>query len=179
MPEAGIKKKGRGRAGEPRVKMRRIFRITHGRERQRGERSRHRPAQPPRRAIGTTTKMLSNRMALKSGEESQSKASAQHPLLFVNSLAVKDPDGVLIRYKKILATYQRVRSMSRTFQIHGVDRNTMASTSPIAELLLVAPDKVSVLSFLFPFFFFFLCAILCVGSEYLGDSFDCRRWPKW
>ncbi|KAK2830829.1 hypothetical protein Q5P01_018760 [Channa striata] len=85
------KKKGRGRAnGEPRMKMRRIFRITHGRERQR----------------------------------------------------VKDPDGVLIRYKKILSTYQRVRSMSRAFQIHGVDRNTMASTSPIAELLLVAPEKV-------------------------------------
>lgn len=56
--------------------------------------------------------------------------------------AVKDPDGVLIRYKKILSTYQRVRSMSRAFQIHGVDRNTMASTSPIAELLLVAPEKV-------------------------------------
>ncbi|XP_013880297.1 coiled-coil domain-containing protein 106 [Austrofundulus limnaeus] len=87
-----LKKKGKGRAGgEPRVKMRRIFRITHGRERQR----------------------------------------------------VKDPDGVLIRYKKILSTYQRVRSMSRAFQIHGVDRNTMASTSPIAELLLVAPEKMT------------------------------------
>ncbi|KAJ0003665.1 hypothetical protein NQD34_008763 [Periophthalmus magnuspinnatus] len=85
-------KKSRGReSGEPRMKMRRIFRITHGRERQR----------------------------------------------------VKDPDGVLIRYKKILTTYQRVRSMSRAFQIHGVDRNTMASTSPIAELLLVAPEKVA------------------------------------
>lgn len=90
--EKGSKKKSRGRAnGEPRMKMRRIFRITHGRERQR----------------------------------------------------VKDPDGVLIRYKKILTTYQKVRSMSRSFQIHGVDRNTMASTSPIAELLLVAPEKVA------------------------------------
>ena len=37
-PEKGTKKKSRGRAnGEPRMKMRRIFRITHGRERQRGE----------------------------------------------------------------------------------------------------------------------------------------------
>lgn len=90
--EKGSKKKARGRANrEPRMKMRRIFRITHGRDRQR----------------------------------------------------VKDPDGVLIRYKKILSTYQRVRSMSRAFQIHGVDRNTMASTSPIAELLLVAPEKVT------------------------------------
>uniref|UniRef100_A0A3B4F415 Coiled-coil domain-containing protein 106-like n=1 Tax=Pundamilia nyererei TaxID=303518 RepID=A0A3B4F415_9CICH len=67
-------------------------------------------------------------------------AGASH-FMFLPS--VKDPDGVLIRYKKILSTYQRVRSMSRAFQIHGVDRNTMASTSPIAELLLVAPEKVS------------------------------------
>ncbi|KAM4631451.1 coiled-coil domain-containing protein 106-like [Polymixia lowei] len=91
--ENGSKKKGRGgrASGEPRMKMRRVFRITHGRERQR----------------------------------------------------VKDPDGVLMRYKKILSTYQRVRSMSKAFQIHGVDRNTMASTSPIAELLLVAPEKVA------------------------------------
>lgn len=59
---------------------------------------------------------------------------------------MKDPDGVLIRYKKILSTYQRVRSMSRAFQIHGVDRNTMASTSPIAEVLLVAPEKVPITS---------------------------------
>ncbi|XP_068188620.1 uncharacterized protein [Antennarius striatus] len=94
--EKSSKKKSRGgrAGGEPRMKMRRIFRITHGRERQR----------------------------------------------------VKDPDGVLIRYKKILSTYQRVRSMSRAFQIHGVDRNTMASTSPIAELLLVAPEKITMSS---------------------------------
>lgn len=36
--EKGLKKKGRGRANsEPRMKMRRIFRITHSRERQRGD----------------------------------------------------------------------------------------------------------------------------------------------
>uniref|UniRef100_A0A8C5DQ79 Coiled-coil domain containing 106b n=1 Tax=Gouania willdenowi TaxID=441366 RepID=A0A8C5DQ79_GOUWI len=90
--EKGSKRKVKGRNDrEPRMKMRRIFRITHGRERQR----------------------------------------------------VKDPEGVLIRYKKILTTYQKVRSMSRAFQIHGVDRNTMASTSPIAEMLLVAPEKLA------------------------------------
>lgn len=38
--EKGLNKKCRGRAnGEPRMKMRRIFRITHGRERQRGDQS--------------------------------------------------------------------------------------------------------------------------------------------
>ncbi|XP_031442029.1 coiled-coil domain-containing protein 106b isoform X2 [Clupea harengus] len=55
---------------------------------------------------------------------------------------VKDPAGVLIRYKKILVTYQKLKSMSKAFQVHGVDRNTVASTTPIAELLLVAPEKV-------------------------------------
>ncbi|XP_059423394.1 coiled-coil domain-containing protein 106-like [Carassius carassius] len=56
---------------------------------------------------------------------------------------VKDAAGVLFRYKKILVTYQRFKNMSKAFQIHGVDRNTVASTTPIAELLLVAPEKVA------------------------------------
>ncbi|XP_063054980.1 coiled-coil domain-containing protein 106a [Engraulis encrasicolus] len=56
---------------------------------------------------------------------------------------VKDPTGVLFRYKKILVTFQRLKNMSKAFQIHGVDRNTVASTTPIAELLLVAPEKVA------------------------------------
>lgn len=55
---------------------------------------------------------------------------------------MKDAAGVLFRYKKILLTYQRLKNMSKAFQIHGVDRNTVASTTPIAELLLVAPEKV-------------------------------------
>lgn len=57
--------------------------------------------------------------------------------------AVKDPAGVLLRYNKILVTYQKLKSMSRAFQVHGVDRNTVASTTPIAEMLLVAPEKMS------------------------------------
>lgn len=56
---------------------------------------------------------------------------------------VKDAAGVLFRYKKILLTYQRLKNMTKAFEIHGVDRNTVASTTPIAELLLVAPEKVA------------------------------------
>ncbi|XP_028326498.1 coiled-coil domain-containing protein 106a [Gouania willdenowi] len=56
---------------------------------------------------------------------------------------VKDAAGVLFRYKKILLTYQRLKNMSKAFKIHGVDRNTVASTTPIAELLIVAPEKVA------------------------------------
>ncbi|KAM9782952.1 coiled-coil domain-containing protein 106-like [Neosynchiropus ocellatus] len=56
---------------------------------------------------------------------------------------VKNPDDVLHRYKKILTTFQRVRSISRSLQIHSIDRNMLALTSPIAELLLVAPEKLA------------------------------------
>ncbi|XP_066843403.1 coiled-coil domain-containing protein 106-like, partial [Anser cygnoides] len=56
---------------------------------------------------------------------------------------VKDADGVLSRYKKILTTFQRLKSMSRAFEHHRVDRNTVALTTPIAELLLVAPEKLA------------------------------------
>lgn len=62
--------------------------------------------------------------------------------LLVFSISVRDPAGVLIRYQKILVTYQKLKSMAKAFQVHGVDRNTVASTTPIAELLLVAPEKV-------------------------------------
>ncbi|XP_069056649.1 coiled-coil domain-containing protein 106 isoform X2 [Pleurodeles waltl] len=56
---------------------------------------------------------------------------------------VKDAEGVLCRYKKILATFQKLQSMSRAFEHHCVDRNTVALTTPIAELLIVAPEKLA------------------------------------
>ncbi|KAG8140541.1 hypothetical protein E2320_003219 [Naja naja] len=56
---------------------------------------------------------------------------------------VKDVDGVLCRYKKILYTFQKMQSMSRAFEHHQVDRNTVALTTPIAELLIVAPEKLA------------------------------------
>nr|XP_014436742.1 coiled-coil domain-containing protein 106 [Pelodiscus sinensis] len=63
--------------------------------------------------------------------------------LAVTRLAVKDADGVLCRYKKILNTFQKLKSMSRAFEHHRVDRNTVALTTPIAELLIVAPEKLA------------------------------------
>uniref|UniRef100_H3AGC2 Coiled-coil domain containing 106 n=1 Tax=Latimeria chalumnae TaxID=7897 RepID=H3AGC2_LATCH len=56
---------------------------------------------------------------------------------------VKDAEDVLCRYKKILTSFQKLKSMSRAFEYHGVDRNTVALTTPIAELLIVAPEKVA------------------------------------
>lgn len=71
--------------------------------------------------------------------------SLPHPCSSRHSLcpAVKDADGVLCRYKKILGTFQKLKSMSRAFEHHRVDRNTVALTTPIAELLIVAPEKLA------------------------------------
>lgn len=65
------------------------------------------------------------------------------PSLYPQHSAVKDADGVLCRYKKILGTFQKLKSMSRAFEHHRVDRNTVALTTPIAELLIVAPEKLA------------------------------------
>lgn len=77
--------------------------------------------------------------------------SLSHPPWFIGSSlgpfsthhTVKDVDGVLCRYKKILYTFQKLQSMSRAFEHHRVDRNTVALTTPIAELLIVAPEKMA------------------------------------
>ncbi|XP_027868252.1 coiled-coil domain-containing protein 106a isoform X1 [Xiphophorus couchianus] len=79
-------------------------------------------------AISTNRQQLKRRRVLRAPRERQ---------------RVKDAAGVLFRYKKILLTYQRLKNMTKAFQIHGVDRNTVASTTPIAELHLVAPEKVA------------------------------------
>ncbi|XP_030226640.1 coiled-coil domain-containing protein 106a isoform X3 [Gadus morhua] len=83
---------------------------------------------------GLPENMNANRLAIKRRKIFQAPRERQR---------VKDAAGVLFRYKKILLTYQRLKNMSKAFQIHGVDRNTIASTTPIAELLLVAPEKVA------------------------------------
>lgn len=76
--------------------------------------------------------------------EDLTKCLHPHPLLNCLSVfSVKDADGVLCRYKKILNTFQKLKSMSRAFEHHRVDRNTVALTTPIAELLIVAPEKLA------------------------------------
>lgn len=114
---------GRPSGSHPALKRRRVFRIARGRERQRGDYGRS-------QRVNLTVKWFFSFWMLV-------------PLSFLVATPVKDAAGVLFRYKKILVTYQRLKNMSKAFQIHGVDRNTVASTTPIAELLLVAPEKVA------------------------------------
>ncbi|KAK1904244.1 Coiled-coil domain containing protein 106 [Dissostichus eleginoides] len=47
---------------------------------------------------------------------------------------------VVHRYKKVLKTFGRVRTMSEAFRINNVDRGTIKMTAPIAELKIVDPD---------------------------------------
>lgn len=125
-----VMSEGMSSGGHPGMKRRRVFRIT--RERQRGEGQ----WQP---CYSCHVPMLWKCFFpsfLDVGLINPHLPPSPPPL-------VKDAAGVLFRYKKILLTYQRLKNMSKAFQIHGVDRNTVASTTPIAEMLLVAPEKVA------------------------------------
>ncbi|KAJ4946747.1 hypothetical protein JOQ06_008793, partial [Pogonophryne albipinna] len=51
------------------------------------------------------------------------------------------------RYKKVLKTFGRVRTMSEAFRINNVDRGTIKMTAPIAELKIVDPDTFKTLKF--------------------------------
>ncbi|XP_026087608.1 coiled-coil domain-containing protein 106-like [Carassius auratus] len=95
---------------------------------------------------GDETESNGSRKCRSGRQNSQTRVKRRRVFRIARSMErqrVKDPAGVLLRYNKILVTYQKLKSMSRAFQVHGVDRNTVASTTPIAEMLLVAPEKVS------------------------------------
>ncbi|KAK1174048.1 coiled-coil domain-containing protein 106-like isoform X1 [Acipenser oxyrinchus oxyrinchus] len=51
---------------------------------------------------------------------------------------------VIHRYKQVLSTFNKKKSMSGAFRHYGIDRNTIANTAPIAELHLAAKDMLSV-----------------------------------
>ncbi|XP_034541956.1 coiled-coil domain-containing protein 106-like [Notolabrus celidotus] len=51
------------------------------------------------------------------------------------------PDQVVARYKKILKQFSRGGTMSNAFKRVGVDRNTVVTNAPIAELYIAAPGR--------------------------------------
>ncbi|MGH0157361.1 UNVERIFIED_CONTAM: hypothetical protein FKN15_042875, partial [Acipenser sinensis] len=53
----------------------------------------------------------------------------------------KNPHEVIRKYKKVLSTYRKGHNMSQAFIHQGVDRNTIASTAPIAEFAMANPSK--------------------------------------
>ncbi|XP_034147589.1 coiled-coil domain-containing protein 106-like isoform X2 [Esox lucius] len=52
----------------------------------------------------------------------------------------KTPEDILRRYKMVLAAYKRKGSMAAAFQTVGVDRNTVAMSAPLAEIMIAAPE---------------------------------------
>ncbi|KAL0993666.1 hypothetical protein UPYG_G00111310 [Umbra pygmaea] len=68
-----------------------------------------------------------------------SKMSNCHPLSIGRA---RTPEEVLRRYQKVLKAFKKLGSMSKAFQFVGTDRNTMALSSTLAEILIVEPKHI-------------------------------------
>ncbi|KAL6455405.1 hypothetical protein MHYP_G00361490 [Metynnis hypsauchen] len=55
-------------------------------------------------------------------------------------LTVQTASEIIHRYKSILKTLPKAKTMTRAFQKHAIDRNTVVSTSTIGELAVAAPE---------------------------------------
>lgn len=60
-------------------------------------------------------------------------------LCFVICVSVKTPDDVVTRYMRVLSEVQKGHSKRVAYQRQKVDRNTIASQAPIAELAVANP----------------------------------------
>ncbi|KAL6465714.1 hypothetical protein MHYP_G00258470 [Metynnis hypsauchen] len=58
----------------------------------------------------------------------------------LSALTVQTLSEIIHRYKSILKTLPKAKTMTRTFQKHAIDRNTVVSTSAIGELAIAAPE---------------------------------------
>uniref|UniRef100_UPI003AADD341 coiled-coil domain-containing protein 106-like n=1 Tax=Centroberyx gerrardi TaxID=166262 RepID=UPI003AADD341 len=75
----------------------------------------------------------------KDGEKSEESGNV-HLDKEVND-KTQHPDQVLQRYNAILREYKRTKNLGAAYKAVGVDRNTVATTAPIAELAIVSPEK--------------------------------------
>ncbi|KAI9533594.1 hypothetical protein NQZ68_021129 [Dissostichus eleginoides] len=57
------------------------------------------------------------------------------------SFIAQTPNQILGRYKSILKTLKKTKTMTRAFHKHGIDRNTVVSTSSIGELAIAAHNN--------------------------------------
>ncbi|XP_028303961.1 coiled-coil domain-containing protein 106-like [Gouania willdenowi] len=60
---------------------------------------------------------------------------------------VKGPAEVISRYKKVLKSFSKVRTMTEAFRINGVDRGTIKMTAAIMELNTVDPETFKTLKY--------------------------------
>uniref|UniRef100_A0A1A7ZEW2 Coiled-coil domain containing 106 n=1 Tax=Nothobranchius furzeri TaxID=105023 RepID=A0A1A7ZEW2_NOTFU len=52
---------------------------------------------------------------------------------------VRTPSEIVQRYKSLLKTFPKMKTLSKAFQKHGIDRNRVVSTASVAELAIAAP----------------------------------------
>ncbi|KAL3981286.1 palmitoyl-protein thioesterase [Sarotherodon galilaeus] len=53
---------------------------------------------------------------------------------------VQTPNEIVQRYKSLLKTFPKTKTMTKAFQKHGLDRNTVVSTSSVGELAIAVPN---------------------------------------
>uniref|UniRef100_A0A669B6I4 Coiled-coil domain containing 106a n=1 Tax=Oreochromis niloticus TaxID=8128 RepID=A0A669B6I4_ORENI len=53
---------------------------------------------------------------------------------------VQTPNDIVQRYKSLLKTFPKMKTMTKAFQKHGLDRNTVVSTSSVGELAVAVPN---------------------------------------
>uniref|UniRef100_A0A3P9AX36 Coiled-coil domain containing 106a n=1 Tax=Maylandia zebra TaxID=106582 RepID=A0A3P9AX36_9CICH len=56
------------------------------------------------------------------------------------SFLVQTPNDIVQRYKSLLKTFPKTKTMTKAFQKHGLDRNTVVSTSSVGELAIAVPN---------------------------------------
>ena len=60
--------------------------------------------------------------------------------LLIICLVVTSPEDVVHRYQKVLKQYKKTRSLARTCQVLGVDKNTIAGTAVIADVIIAGGE---------------------------------------
>ncbi|CAI5685394.1 unnamed protein product [Oreochromis niloticus] len=75
----------------------------------------------------------------KKGKAKKHKKSKKHDQK--QRKRVQNPKQVVTRNNKILRLFKRGCTMSAAFKRLGVDRNTIVTTAPIAELFIVVPER--------------------------------------
>ncbi|KAL7868244.1 hypothetical protein SRHO_G00096280 [Serrasalmus rhombeus] len=87
---------------------------------------------------------LDNPVAVNDSESSDtssiSSSSSSSSILAGYLRRLQTPSEIIRRYKSILKTLPKAKTMTRAFQKHAIDRNTVVSTSAIGELAIAAPE---------------------------------------
>lgn len=62
-------------------------------------------------------------------------------ITYCSFCTARDPDEVVRRYRAVLKHYKKSKSFVCAYKAVGVDRNTIVSMAPIAELAITDPPK--------------------------------------